>query len=113
MVVEHEPRPVPELEEDAYGPEDVRGVAALDRAEATAASGLERQDQGGGERVGVFGEIRSGAAPWAVWPVLVDLNSVDDLVRRVSLTLGADHCHPVASSRQGAALQPDPAVEWD
>ena len=111
MVVEHEPRAMPEPEQDAYGPEDVGRVAALDCAEATAPGGLERQDQGGDERVGVFDEERSGAAPWAIRPVLVDLDSVDDLVGRVSRTLGADHRHLVTGSGQGAALQPDPAVE--
>ncbi len=111
MVVEHEPGAMQELEQDAYGTEDVRRIAALDRAEATAPGGLERLDQGGGERVEVFGEERGGAAPWTVRPVLVDLDSVDDLVRRVSRPLGADDRHLVTGSGQGAAFQPDPAVE--
>ena len=40
MMVEHEPGAMPELEQDAYGPEDVRRVTALDRAEATAPAAL-------------------------------------------------------------------------
>ena len=49
MVVEHEPGAMPEPEQDADGPEDVRRVAALDRAETAAPGGLERQGQGGEE----------------------------------------------------------------
>src|SRR5690348_1122445 len=111
MVVEHEPGAMPEPEEEAYGPKDVGRVAALDRAEAAAPGGLERQAQGGEERIGVFEEERGGTAPRTIGPVLVDLDSVDDLVGRVARTLGADHRHLVTGSDQGAALQPDPAVE--
>src|SRR5580704_19378410 len=111
MVVEYEPRAMPELEEQTYGPEDVRWVTALDRAEATAPGGLERLKQGRDERVGVFDEERCGAPSWTIRPVLVDLDSVDDLVGGISRTLGADHGHPVTGACQGAALQPDPAVE--
>src|SRR5215469_13103795 len=102
---------MPEPEEDAYGPEDVWRVAALDRAEATIPGGPERQHQGGGERVGIFGEERNGTAPRRIRPVLVDLDSVDDLVGRIPRTLRADHRHLVTGSRQGTALQPDAAVE--
>src|SRR5690348_1566733 len=111
MVVEHEPGAMPELEEEAYGPEDVGRVAALNSAEAAAPGGLERQAQGGQERVGILSDERNGAAPGTIGPVLVDLDSVDDLVGRISRTLGADHRHLVTGSGQGAALQPDPAVE--
>ena len=110
-MVEHEPRAVPELEENAYGPEDVRRVAALDCTEATAPDCLERQHKSGGERVDVFDEEFSGTAPWGIWPVLVDLDSLDDLVGRISRTLGADHRYLIAGPGQGTALQPDSAVE--
>src|SRR5262249_49522954 len=112
MMVEHEPGAMPDLEQQAYRPEDVGRVAALHRTETTSARGLERQEQGRGERVRIFQKEGSGTAARAVRPVLVDLDPVDYLEGRVYLPLGADHRHLVAGPDQGAAFQPDPAVEW-
>ena len=112
MVVEHEPEPCQSLNRTPMGQKMSGGLQLWTAPKRPRRTALSDSVRVASERVGIFDEEGSGAAPWAIRPVLVDLDSVDDLVGGVSRTLGADHRHAVAGSGQGSALQPDPAVEW-
>ena len=89
VMVEHEPGAVEGAEGQGDRPEDVGRVAGLHHLEPAGPPRPERQPRGREKGVGVLGDEAELAAAGRVRPVLVQFHLVHDLVRWVTVTLGA------------------------
>ena len=113
MVVEDEPRTVPDAQPPGDWPEDVWWVARLQHVELARATGAKHQPRRRQERVDVLHDEAERSASGRVRAVLQQRDTVEDFMRRVAFPFWADDGDVVARFGQGPALEPDPTVEGD